>query len=229
MSAAPTTGSGMRHRQRMRERCCSRLGAGPWMTLQASCTGVRGQSVFSTLVSLMGSFDAAEDALHDAVIATSERLLGEGVPEAAPDALSGLVQISNPSAGEERGKSRRKLSMRSRSVCHQRRASDSKNLLVPCVPESLRQRNGKRHLPHFIHRGDWHDVLLHQRRGQWQPDLPSLLPHLRQSSVCQFFGEPAVSRRATRHIGRSFFNQTRDQYVGVQRAELGMLGRNPEI
>lgn len=119
--------------------------------------------------------------------------------------------------------------MRSRSVCHQRRTIDSKNLLVPYVPESLRQRNSKRHLPHFIHRGDWDDVLLHQRRGQWQPDLPSLLPHLRQSSVCQFFGEPAVSRRATRHIGRSFSDQARDQYVGVQRAELGMLGRNPEI
>ena len=199
------------------------------MTLQAACTGVRGQSVFSTLVSLMGSFDAAEDALHDAFIATSERLLGEGVPEAAQDAQSRLVQLSNPTAGGQCGKSRRKLSMRSRSVCHQRRTIDSKNLLVPYVPESLRQRNSKRHLSHFIHRGYWDDVLLHQRRGQWQPDLPSLLPHLRQSSVCQFFGEPAVSRRATRHIGRSFSDQARDQYVGVQRAELGMLGRNPEI
>ena len=69
------------------------------MTLQAACTGVRGQSVFSTLVSLMGSFDAAEDALHDAFIATSERLLGEGVPEAAQDAQSRLVQLSNPTAG----------------------------------------------------------------------------------------------------------------------------------
>ena len=58
-----------------------------------------GRSVFSTLVSLLGSFDAAEDALHDAFVATSERLLGKGVPEAPQDAQSRLVQNSNPTAG----------------------------------------------------------------------------------------------------------------------------------
>jgi RNA polymerase sigma-70 factor, ECF subfamily len=36
--------------------------------------------VFSTLVRLLGSFDAAEDALHDAFIAASEQWPSQGVP-----------------------------------------------------------------------------------------------------------------------------------------------------
>jgi RNA polymerase sigma-70 factor, ECF subfamily len=37
--------------------------------------------VFSTLVRLLGSFDAAEDALHDAFVAASEQWPGQGVPD----------------------------------------------------------------------------------------------------------------------------------------------------
>ena len=37
--------------------------------------------VFSTLVRLLGSFDAAEDALHDAFIAASEQWPVQGVPD----------------------------------------------------------------------------------------------------------------------------------------------------
>ena len=36
--------------------------------------------VFSTLVRLLGSFDAAEDALHDAFIAAAEQWPSQGVP-----------------------------------------------------------------------------------------------------------------------------------------------------
>jgi len=39
-----------------------------------------GRRVFSTLVRLLGSFDLAEDALHDAFIAASEQWPGHGVP-----------------------------------------------------------------------------------------------------------------------------------------------------
>ena len=39
-----------------------------------------GRRVFSTLVRLLGSFDLAEDALHDAFVAASERWPAEGVP-----------------------------------------------------------------------------------------------------------------------------------------------------
>jgi RNA polymerase sigma-70 factor, ECF subfamily len=37
--------------------------------------------VFSTLVRLLGSFDAAEDALHDAFVAAAEQWPGQGVPD----------------------------------------------------------------------------------------------------------------------------------------------------
>ena len=37
--------------------------------------------VFSTLVRLLGSFDAAEDALHDAFVAASEQWPRQGAPE----------------------------------------------------------------------------------------------------------------------------------------------------
>jgi hypothetical protein len=39
-----------------------------------------GQRVFSTLVRLLGSFDAAEDALHDAFVAAAEQWPAHGVP-----------------------------------------------------------------------------------------------------------------------------------------------------
>ncbi len=39
-----------------------------------------GRRVFATLVRLLGSFDAAEDALHDAFLAASEQWPGQGVP-----------------------------------------------------------------------------------------------------------------------------------------------------
>ena len=40
-----------------------------------------GRRVFSTLVRLLGSFDVAEDALHDAFVAASEQWPRQGVPE----------------------------------------------------------------------------------------------------------------------------------------------------
>jgi len=39
-----------------------------------------GRRVFSTLVRLLGSFDAAEEALHDAFVAAAEQWPQQGVP-----------------------------------------------------------------------------------------------------------------------------------------------------
>lgn len=52
--------------------------------------------VFSTLVRLLGSFDAADDAMHDAFIAAAEHWPQQGVPNrraARADAAGELVPL----------------------------------------------------------------------------------------------------------------------------------------
>jgi hypothetical protein len=66
---------------------CSASGSGP-------VAGVRAGAFARPWLVAGGSFDVAEDALHDAFIAASERLLREGVPVAAQDALSRLFRLS---------------------------------------------------------------------------------------------------------------------------------------
>ena len=51
----------------------------PWTTPWPRCTGRKAGS-FSTLVWLLGSFDAAEEALHDAFVAAAEQWPSQGVP-----------------------------------------------------------------------------------------------------------------------------------------------------
>lgn len=100
--------------------------------------------------------------------------------------------------------------------CHAR-------VLVQGVPiYRCRQRNGQRRLPYSGIHGDRPDQRLSERRGQWQPNAPAILPVVRYPALQRGRVAPSSDLCPRRHVQRSESRQSCDDDLDVIRATLGL-------